>query len=206
MDDLRYLASVGQLATTMQSLGLVPDGAEEPAFLLWGVPIPCDNQAAQHVRQRIEILSDSYDERPHSRSEPDIILDFGNNGIVVIEVKLFSDNDCLRCDSPKWNSYLHASDAFVDCEKAKRSGLYELVRNWRIAFDLAGNRPAKLINLGPETLWKEQKADRLELFRESLTLGPGCVFLNVSWRQLLGGLRDQPGWLRRYVSDRRIPA
>lgn len=202
----RYLAQAHILGPTMASLSVIPRTAEEPALLLWGVPIPFGDQRASMIQERVKALSDSLGERSDSRSEPDVILDFGDDGVVVIEVKLRSGNDSLNSECPKWNRYLDASHAFADRDKAKRSGLYELARNWRIAFHLADNRPAKLINLGPETLWRPKEAARLELFRESLTLRPGSAFLNISWRQLFGNVRDQPDWLRKYVSDRRIPA
>jgi hypothetical protein len=176
----------------------------EPALLLWGVPIPLDSAPGLVTQQRINAVSDGLGERPDRRSEPDVILDFADDGVVFIEVKLRSDNDSLGPASPKWDRYLDGSHAFVDRQKAKDSGLYELCRNWRIAFDAANNRPAKLINLGPETLWRGRETARLNLFRESLTRRAGCAFLSVSWRQLLDSLSDQPDWLRKYVSDRGI--
>lgn len=200
----RFLVHEGKIGETMRRLDVVPEVAKEPTLLLWGVPIPQANRDGFLIRERIEVLSDSLNERPDGRSEPDIVLDFKNAGVVLIEVKLRSSNDWLAAESPKWNSYLERSDAFVDPEKAKRSGLYELCRNWRIAFDLAGDRPAKLINLGPESLCEGKQAARMKLFRESLSIRSKSEFLTVSWRRFLAAISDKPEWLTQYILERRI--
>jgi hypothetical protein len=199
-----YLARVGHLASTMSRLGILPEVSEEPALLLWGVPLP-STESATLLRDQIEGVSNSLDEHPNSRSEPDVILDFGKHGLVFIEVKLWSGNDSLDRNSRKWDSYLEGSNAFADCDKAKRSGLYELCRNWRIALDLANNRSVRLINLGPKSLWKGGEASRVQLFRESLRIRPDRSFLTVSWDTFLAGIVDKPEWLKRYISDRKIP-
>ena len=182
---------------------MIPDSSEEPSLLLWGVPIPFNDAAGLSVRKRLEAVSDSLHERAESRSEPDVILDFGNAGVVFIEVKLWSGNEVLDFASPKWNRYIEASNAFADPDKAKRSGLYELTRNWRIAFDLAKGRTTTLINLGLESL-SEDGQTKLVNFRKSLNTRPDCSFRTVSWRQLVRSISRQPEWLTRYVTDREL--
>jgi len=150
----RYLAYAKQLGSTLQSLGVISGLHQEPALLLWEVPVPFNDPAGSIAKERIEAVADSINESSNSRSEPDVILDCGDAGVAFVEVKLWSGNDFLDAGSPKWNRYLKDSDAFADREAVQRSGLYELARNWRIACDFAKDRPAKLINLGPEWLWK----------------------------------------------------
>jgi hypothetical protein len=137
----RYLEHAHELGPTMRRLGLVPQAPATPALLLWGVPVPYGGASASVIQERFKAVSDSLGERLDSRSEPDVILDFRDAGVVLIEVKLRSCNDRLNARSPKWDRYLDGTDAFVDRAKARGSGLYELARNWRIAFDLANGRP-----------------------------------------------------------------
>ncbi len=197
----RYLAYTRQLAPTMRRLKGMFDVSQEPALLLWGVPIPFGDPAASHARERVEAMCDSLGEPPISRSEPDVILDFGDAGVAFVEVKLWSRNDSLDKVSPKWDRYLEGSDAFADRDEVKCSGLYELSRNWRIAFDFANGRPATLINLGPESLSKETRVRR---FRDSLTIRPKCDFLTISWREFLASIPEKPEWLISYIADRKV--
>ncbi len=89
----------------------------------------------------------------------------GPAGIVFIEVKYRSLNDNKDADYGGWSRYLD-TDAFADPLSLRRSGHYELARNWRIGWDLAGERPFTLVNLGPPILFEGPEGKRLAGVRE----------------------------------------
>ena len=126
----------------------------EPTVLLWGVPVLGADRRGIDIKKNLITILKQIGEDPQKYSEPDVILDFGDIGVVVIEVKYRSPNDKLNEKSPKWEKYLHNSSAFADINGLKKTGYYELARNWRIAWDLAGGRPMAFINLGPESIFK----------------------------------------------------
>jgi hypothetical protein len=196
----QHLVRVGEVASVVRRLGLVAEEAQEPTVLLWGVPISPGGTG----RSRLKKALDSLGERQNSRSEPDIILDFGTFGLVFIEVKLRSANPALETTSPKWKRYIDKSDAFLDAEKAGQSGLYELIRDWRILCEVAGDAPATLINLGPEALASGEAETAIDLFRASVNLATNRRFMTVSWDKFLEAIEHPPLWLNRYIRDRRI--
>lgn len=59
-------------------------------MLMWGVPVPNNNASGRALRERIFNISKNLLEKSTWRSEPDVVLDFGEAGLVVIEAKLFS--------------------------------------------------------------------------------------------------------------------
>lgn len=91
----------------------------------------------------------------------------------------------------------------MNSDKAIQSGLYELIRNWRILCELAKNRPATLVNLGVLPCPGEAE-DRLKKFEESLLTTPQRRFLRISWRDFIGAIVHKPLWLSRYIDDRGI--
>jgi len=132
----RYLQTSGLLPSALRRFGMQPEDAE-PTMLLWGAPVPLNQPAACRLRRALMDAEDVVGEESSSRTEPDVVLDLGDAGIVVIEVKLKSGPDIKTPDYAHWNTYL-PSACFQDSGKAKESGLYELVRNWRIGCELAG--------------------------------------------------------------------
>jgi hypothetical protein len=169
--------------------------------LLWGVPITPAERGAT-VQQALLRISSVLGENPVSRSEPDVILDLGDAGVIVIEVKFGSAND--RRTDANWGLYLTGMGAFSDPEKAQGSGLYELVRNWRIAHDLADGRPFTVVNLAPSSTLAA--TDGMDHFASSLRASPTAQFLPLTWDSFLtavetvsGGL---PPWLGTYLQSR----
>jgi hypothetical protein len=82
--------------------------------------------------------------------------------------------------------------------------MYELARNWRIGWDLAGVRAFRLVNLGPEQLFKESK--QLDSFENALAISEARSFQRLTWTLLLhsvvsdlGGL---PDWLTQWLAER----
>jgi hypothetical protein len=72
-----------------------PD-CREPDLLIWGAPVPYERNPHGHaLRERVIAHLNDLNEQPRFRTEPDLVLDFGNNGVVIVEAKLFS---------PKWNA------------------------------------------------------------------------------------------------------
>jgi len=196
-----YLVHVREVAETARRVGLVTSEAREPTVLLWGVPILAEGTTtSRHLRKAL----DAVEKRSDSYSEPDVVLDFGDSGVIFIEMKLRSANAVLEAGSNKWKRYIEKSDAFLDPQKAKQSGLYELVRNWRILCDVAGKRPATLVNLGPAELTLGEAGTPIDLFRASLNLNANRHFTTITWDKFLDAIEHRPLWLNRYIEDRKI--
>ena len=88
----KYLHASGQLLDVLRRAGLpIPGRAPRPeAALLWGVPIPPDragDDRGWRLRGRLQAIADRLGEDPRSRTEPDVVIDLGPDGVVVIEVK-----------------------------------------------------------------------------------------------------------------------
>lgn len=163
-----------------------------PSILLWGSPlVPTDNKAAL-LRTELIRVSDAIGEESYKRSEPDVLLDFGDDGLVIVEVKYLSGNSVVK-DLDKFNRYTRNTEAFHDTHKAKTSGLYELVRNWRICWDLADGRPFKLVNLGLPKHFEGRVVQRLDSFEASLNKGPRREFLRITWPDVLRALLGSDG-------------
>jgi hypothetical protein len=200
----RYLQKEGGLLQALHGVGIEGCNSRDviPTLLLWGVAIPPKDERGNLVRNRLVNVLDKIGEHPKSRSEPDVVVDFSDNGLVIIEVKHFSPNDKKSGSFVGWDRYVRNTDAFSDTDGVRKSGLYELARNWRIAWDLANGRPFELVNLGPPALFQDKDSQRLSDFRGSLNRGGGRDFLTVSWPKLFENIRGRPDWFRRYVRDR----
>ncbi|MFZ3212858.1 MAG: hypothetical protein WA188_15250 [Terriglobales bacterium] len=159
-----YLEHKGLIAKAVfRTLGLesLVTSQKEPTMLLWGVPWR-ESPAATKLQSGVINILDDLNERP--RSEPDIILDFGTSGLVIIEAKYHSDNSELKeHELYKFDRYL-GQNFFLDCERVRSTRLYELARNWRIGCELAKGRSFWLLNL----LSREKKDKRLDDFSASL--------------------------------------
>lgn len=204
----QYLVVTRKISALAAKLGIVTADAPEPTVLLWGVSItPCER--ARELEKRIQATLDALGERAYRRSEPDVILDFGMAGLVFIEVKLRSPNNSEDITEERTSRYIdrsgdeQSSRPFVNSDKAIQSGLYELIRNWRILCELANDRPAALVNLG--VLPRPGEAEeRLKRFEESLLATPQRRFLKISWRDFIDAIAHKPLWLSRYIDDRGI--
>ena len=131
-----------------------------------------------------------------------MILDYGRSGVVVIEVKYLAANQ--REDHPRLRHYADGTAAFVDWHRAVESGLYELVRNWRIAHDLAHGRPFVLANLAPAaTLCNTSGIDS---FRAAIGEPSAGRFMPLPWSVFLDDVLREcgawPEWFRRYIAER----
>jgi len=174
----------------------------EPTVLLWGVPVLGADRRGIDIKKNLITILKQIGEDPQKFSEPDVILDFGEIGVVVIEVKYRSPNDTLDEKSPKWEKYLHNSSAFADNIGVKKSGYYELARNWRIAWELASGWSMALINLGPDTLFEGDGYKRIREFGKFLRQNKTHNFVDVTWTRFLEGVSDKPKWLYQYLKER----
>jgi len=166
-----------------------------PTLLLWGVPI--SGAAGAAVRGAIVDVSNALGEVPASRTEPDVVLDLGAAGVVVVEVKYRSGNDDQ--DDKPWRRYVGDPTAFADQEAVQASGRYELARNWRLGCDLARDRPLTLVNLvaRPE---RGAELARTNAFAASLSVGARRQFLRLTFAELLSQAGSPwPDWFSAYV-------
>lgn len=178
------------------------ESEDVPTLLLWGVPVgpsPCGTVLAHDL----VAMSNALREVSASRSEPDVVLDFGPAGVVLIEVKLGSSNSRTKNPS-KFDRYVDASPAFTDPAATKATGLYELARNWRFAHDLAAGRPFALVNLTLDGTTTSTRG--LPAFVDSLATRPRQRFLSVAWRDLLTAAERATGgfppWFDTYCHAR----
>jgi hypothetical protein len=190
----RYLQQSEHLALVFRALGVVQCQTGEPTVLYWGTPSR-HSQAGDELRSRLIAICNELGENPLSRSEPDIILDFGDAGVVVIEVKYRSPNDRRPFDA-RYTKYVWNTTAFSDAEAVGRSGLCELARNWRIGVDLAAGRPFILMNL----VKRVEGAEQMAQFCSGLSTVKGS-FRTILWKKLIS-VFAQPEWLQRYLSTR----
>lgn len=170
---------------------------DDPAVLLWGALLT--SETSENLRDALIGVLDALGERRHARSEPDVVLDFGVAGVILIEVKLGATNAVLDPRSRRYERYL-GPDAFSDPGLARQSGLYQLVRNWRIGCDLAMDRPFRLVNLGPPDL--SDTADPLTDLERGLRTSERRQFVRHTWPELLNALEPFPPWLDRWLRER----
>lgn len=193
----RWLERVGQLGVVPKATGaLTPSGT--PALLLWGAPT---TRGGETTRQSLVSVLDGLGEPSTSRSEPDVVVAWGDL-VVIVEVKYRSPND-VKPDYAHFERYLDRPDLFAKSPaQVARQGFYELVRNWRIGAALAEqtDRRFALVNLGPRRLAADTP-DLTSTFAES----PERSFNSLAWADLLGAARRRelfPGWLDQFVVER----
>jgi hypothetical protein len=205
----RYLTDEGQLLNVLRRAGLaIPDELALPvAVLLWGVPLPLDpdrESAGWQLRRRLEEISDQLGEHPEGRSEPDVVIDLGPCGLIIIEVKHRSATDVKLPDYPGWECYYPAASPIPYAAAIRDSGCYELARNWRFGLELTthSERPFTLLCLGPQTLFEAEGAAVLQPFIACLAGQGPAQFQTLTWNALLGAIDGPPEWLGEYVGSR----
>lgn len=173
----------------------------EPVMLIWGVPVPNNSVEGCALREKIITICDDLKEQPKFRSEPDVVLDFGEAGIVIVEAKLWSPNEFREPSYGGWPKYLNDA-VYRDPGCARAIGYYQLARNWRIACELAGERPFTLVNLGLE--YTRDETRELARLRLSFRTSARRRFVLRRWKTLLSGIAI-PTWLSAYARRRAIP-
>jgi hypothetical protein len=182
-------------------LNRVPD---EPSLLLWGAPVPIDDQRGTETRNKLIKVLNEIGEDPKKFSEPDVIMDFGDFGIVIIEVKYHSPNDVLNSKSPKWEKYIFETDAFLNISGVKESGYYELARNWRIGWGLSGKRLLVILNLGQDFLFQGSKGEAFDYFCSCLRIDDSHKFMKLTWTKFLNSMQNIPEWFSIYTRNRSL--
>ena len=141
-----HLAHTSQLGRVFSSFDVLDAAPRTETLLLWGVPVPPTSIAEQQIHNQLVAICNDLDEDRTSRSEPDVIVDCGRSGVIVVEVKYRSANSTEE-RVEKFDKYVNRTDLFANVESVRRSGPYELVRNWRVGSELALDRPFTLVNL-----------------------------------------------------------
>jgi hypothetical protein len=156
----------------------------EPAVLLWGAPA---GGAGDHdLAERLRLVSLEF-ESPRSRTEPDVVIEW-DDLLLVVEAKLGSANDLKKPGYSGWRRY-------TNDEAVRRTGLYELARNWILGAALARERTFVLCNLVVEV------RDDLATLRDALRPRPIQHLVTRTWSDVVP--RDEP-WLVEYAKARKL--
>jgi hypothetical protein len=207
-----WLQTKGRLRQTCSTLGIdiAKNSSKEPILLLWGVQVPNRKEPDSHVAKILEKISRDLGEAVDGRSEPDVVLDFGEAGVVVAEIKFRSGNDTKDPKYANWDRYLERPDsgAFLDSNGVRENGHYELARNWRFAWEVSRelNVPVGVVNLGSERLFKSRSDVALKTFVSLLNLDPWHQFYRITWRQLFEASGQMPAWFPAYAVEKRLDA
>jgi hypothetical protein len=171
-------------------------------MLLWGASVPPTTKAGDALLAKLVAASDSSGEHKRFRTEPDVVIDAGDAGVVFIEVKLHSGNE-VQSDEKRFERYLRKA-AFTDRDAIISSGYYELVRNWSLGTAVAGDRPFYLINLGPNAIFDDPKhQNRWAAFASGIGDQPHRSFHKARWPDVLATLSDSStSWIHDYVQQR----
>jgi hypothetical protein len=199
-----YLSRSSKLLPALRRAGLIADETltTAPTLLLWGAPVDNGTRGAE-IRRQLSDLCANLQEDPNSFSEPDVIIDLGEDGLMFIEVKHHSGNDVQPADYPGWSRYASGARLNWRFNDVKTSGCYELARNWCLLKNLAAERPASLVSLGPAKLFLGKEGARLDRFVTALGTDERSHFMKVRWSDLLGkGLDDVPDWFAQFCRSR----
>ncbi len=188
----RHLQRTHRLGALAAQLGLPVASSDTSAMLLWGVevgePITAESYAARQILDASKRLQEQVD----ARTEPDVVLDFGPSGLVVIEVKYLSGNDRKDASYRGWDRYLpRLSRGGME---VRQSGFYELTRLCLLARELAEQRPWVLVNLAFLRVLDDEGLGTWAQAIASVEMGGG--FRRLSWAELLKEPDDET-WFER---------
>lgn len=199
-----HMLRSNKLMPALWKAGLVAENSLSivPTLLLWGVSIDAGGAGSEIRRRLIDECTNLHEDR-NSLSEPDVIIDLGEHGLIFIEVKYRSRNDSKLADYPGWSKYNSAAGLAREINDVRISGCYELARNWCILKQLGATRPATLVNLGPTKLFVGTEGARLDRFIAALATNEQSRCMKVSWPHFLGtGLDDGPVWFAQFCRNR----
>jgi hypothetical protein len=206
----RFLEGENRLWETFAGNGvaIAEHASVEPRLILWGAEVPSRDGSVSQAPAGLHRVSCLLQETTDRRTEPDVILDFGVARIVFVEVKFRSGNEIKSSQYEHWDRYLGDQEAgpFKIPAEVRSNGHYELVRNWRIAWELsrALNVPVALINLGKDALFNGAKGKALSVYESLLAQDGAHAFYRLSWRHLLDAAGDIPPWLQTYLAERSL--
>jgi hypothetical protein len=199
-----HLLRSGHLLDALKRSGLISNETTtfKPTLLLWGVPIDRSARGLE-IRSELMELCVTLGENSNSLSEPDVIIDLGEHGIVFIEVKYLSGNERKPTAYHGWSRYGESPRLTWRFEDVKASGCYELARNWCLMNKLAAGRPAALVSLGSAKLFDGTEGERLDRFASALGTDERSHFMKVTWSDLLGNdLGGMPEWFVKFCRGR----
>lgn len=205
----KFLSDSGQLTRVLRLAGLpIPDDvSRHEALLLWGVPVPLErdrNPTGWTLRRSVESISDRLDENQSSRTEPDVLIDFGACGLFIVEVKHTSGTSLQDVSYAGWDRYFPTDSLLSYAASMRSSSCYELARNWRFGIDLAATteRPFTLVYLGPDSLFLGDGERVLRPFEGCLPTEGLARFHKMCWNSLLAAIAGPPGWIVRHFEAR----
>ena len=164
---------------------------------LWGTKINSTINKLELFEKFIE-TSDSFNENPLRRTEPDVIIKLSDK-LIFIEVKYLNPND-IKTDKEKFIKYLIPD---IDRKELIESGHYELFRNWAFASKLSNGENFELINLAPKKLFSDKNQDKLTQFENSLKSTKG-KFVKLSWEDILEKVNNTKYemWFKNYLNEK----
>jgi hypothetical protein len=139
-----------------RALGKAPHGSVK--MLLWGVEQAASPVCESELRKRIIAVLSKLGESAEALSEPDVVL-ATDIGWLIIEAKYLSGNDYADPNDARWDLYLD-SPAFREPDRIRKSRLYELARNWRLAWELGTATVRPINSLPPSTGQEKASHDR----------------------------------------------
>ena len=146
-------------------------------IFLWGVP-----QLGKLKNDNLKKICRDLKEAENSFSEPDIII-VCDKEITFIEVKVKSENEIKDPLKKDFDKYLN-NDFYKNKNIAKKSRLYELIRNWTISHYFSNGKTVKLINLAPQNKFRNDT----KLFKKSLNHPDN--FIKLAWEDVIGKLNN----------------
>lgn len=198
----KHLHQSGNLTPTLSGCGVLPldGGIANPAMLLWGSPM--DQEVSLNLRASLVQESNHLGENPASRSEPDVMLDFGEAGLVMVEAKWGAGLENYNRELG-WQRYTLGTMAFENSNEVRQSRLYQLARNWRIGWDLTQTpiRPFRLVFLVRRLVTNP----RLGQYHAGLATSDSHWFMQVTWEDLIQAMSERPPWLIDFLASRHPP-
>jgi hypothetical protein len=201
-----YLLRQGLLVPALRHAGVIKANVAtaEPTLLLWGVPIRA-NAEGKKLRERLSAQCVTLGESADSFSEPDVIVDLGSAGLIIIEAKYLSGNDKKPISYAGWPKYELKAQLNWNFEAVRASGHYELARNWCLLRGLADDRPGILANLGFQKLFVGRQGERLDRFVFGLATSNASQFVKVTWASLLHEvLPYAEEWFAQFCETRQL--
>lgn len=192
----KYFAVNNKLRDLLNLLNIKSEETEFDIYL-WGTKITPFVSESNFIEKFIEI-SDSFNEAPAKRTEPDVIIKLPNK-LIFIEVKYLSSNE-IKTDKSKFTKYLISE---IETKELVESGHYELFRNWVFASYLSNGQEFQLINLGPKKLFSDKNRDKLIGFEKSLKANNG-QFIKIGWEEILEKINvtEYDIWFKNYLNEK----
>ena len=116
----------GQLLSALRQVGVISEETMTalPTLLLWGAPVPRSARGAL-IQRELGDACGGLQEDEDSFSEPDVIIDLADAGLLIIEVKHRSDNDFKQAGYAGWERYRSALGLRARCLNTARHRYFD---------------------------------------------------------------------------------